>query len=69
MSDHDEQIVAALYEVGGRHRTSETPDVRHLDAAELSELISNDGPSSTDTARAVYRARVESRRGRRGGGS
>lgn len=63
-----DELVAVVYGIGTRHRTSETVGVeREVYASELTDR--EDGDAIPDAAaRAVYRQRVAARAQRRGGG-
>ena len=67
VAECDDDLVAWLYEIGGRHRTERSLEGRPVYASELAEPVDGE-PVLNATARAVYRARVGARRLRRGGG-
>jgi hypothetical protein len=65
MSHTGDELVAVVYEIGGRHRSSERVE-REVHASELAEPEPG-APIANAVARAAYRQRVASRAARRGG--
>ena len=70
MTDHSgrrEDVVALMYEIGGRYRQGD--DRREFEVYESDLADKVGGPVPEDAARLAYRARRDERNDRRGGGS
>jgi hypothetical protein len=67
MSHTGDELIAVVYEIGGRHRSSERTE-REVHASELADPEPG-APVPDAVARAAYRQRLASRAARRGGGS
>jgi hypothetical protein len=66
MSQTGDELIAVVYEIGGRHRSSERSE-REVHASELAEREPG-APVPDAVARAAYRQRLASRAARRNGG-
>ena len=67
MSHNGDELIAVVYEIGGRHRSSDHTE-REVHASDLAEPEPG-APIPDAVARAAYRQRVATRAARRGGGS